>query len=164
MLVNFRQCYIEGGVNFPFSHFFQNRISEEITALVEPSAKFIKKYGEDFDLTFNVSAKAALQDNEVRGPTVYRKTKDVEFTVFLPFTEIMRHADAPKHALMYLLKGVFHVFDLLEIDSSQLLATQESLIEGICSDPTMLEAPSWNKVDNESPVRKQFTTFFEKFR
>ena len=85
MKVNFCQTYIEPEVDFPFSHHFQHRISAEVTALVEPSAKFIKKYGRDFELTFNVSAKTALQDNEIRGPTVYRKTKNVEVHDFLAF-------------------------------------------------------------------------------
>jgi len=105
MKVWFGQVYIEPGVNFPFSHHFQRRLSQEVTALTKPSREFIKKHGEDFELMFNVSAKQALQDNEIRGPAVFRKTKDLEYTVFLPFDVIMRHADAPKAALRFLLRG-----------------------------------------------------------
>lgn len=160
MKVWFGQIYIESGVSFPFSHLFQRRLSQEITALVEPSTKFIKEYGEDFEVMFRISAKEALQHNEIRGPTVFKKTKDVEYTVFLPFTVIMRHIDAPKHALSYLLKGVSDVFDLLEIDKAKFIDKQQVIIDGICSDSTMLEEPSWNEMDNRSPVRLLFTAFF----
>lgn len=161
MKVWFRQCYIESGANFPFSHHFQKRFSREVTALSSPSAKFIQKYGEESELTFNVSAKRGLQDNELRGPTVFRKTKDVEYTVFLPFDVIMAHVDAPRHALLFLLKGVCKVFDLLEIDKSRLIEQQESLIDGICSDSMMLAEPSGNKEANQTQVRRIFTQFFE---
>jgi hypothetical protein len=162
MRVAFGQTYIEGGANFPFSHHFQKRLLEEVTALVEPSPKFCAKYGKDWDLIFNISAKKALRDNEIRGPTVFRKAKDVEYTIFLPFRVIMQYDDAPRVALRYLLKGVCEVLDQLEIDKRKLVERQESLIEEICSDPTMLEAPSWDPKENRRKVRRVFTAFFER--
>lgn len=160
MNVHFRQTYCVPDVYFPFSHLFQHRISEEVEALVEPSVKFVKKYGEDFDLIFNVSAKPGLSENEIRGPAVYRKTKDVEFTIFLPYDVIMRHADAPRHALRFLLKDVGEVFDKLEIEKTRFVEQQESIIEGICSDPTMLAAPHWSGVVD--PTWTVFKAFFDK--
>lgn len=139
MQVHFGQIYIEPDVYFPFSHHFQHRISEAVTDAVEPSAKFLKKYGGDFDLTFNVSAKKALRDNEIRGPTVFRKTKDVEYTVFLPFRVIKRHPDVPQTALRFLLKGACAVLESLDIDTAKIVEQQESLIEDICSNPIMFE-------------------------
>ena len=162
MLVHFGQIYIEAGVSFPFSHHFQKRISKEVTALVEPSVTFIKKYGRDFELMFNVSAKQALLENEIRGPTVFKKTRDVEYTVFLPFEVIIRQPEVPKSALRFLLQGVCDVFDLLEIDKSKLLEKQDALIDDICSDPTMLEGPSWDEEENKSPVRILFKAFFNR--
>lgn len=164
MKVWFMQVYTEPGVNFPFSHHFQGRMSREVTALVKPSGKFSEKYGEDFELMFRISAKESLQENLVTGPDVFRKTKDVEYLVFLPFGVIMRHADAPKVALQYLLKGVCDVFDRLEIDTTKLLEKRESLIAGICADPTMLEEPSFWEPDNRTRQRIVFTKFFHKSR
>lgn len=164
MEVSFGQIYVEPGVSFPFSHQFQRWISEEMTALVEPSAKFLKKYGSDFELIFNVSAKKDLQDNEIRGPSVFRKTKDVEYTLFLPFDIIMRYADAPRHALRFLFRGVCDVFDKLEIDKASLLDKQDFLIQGICSDPTMLAEPAWDEAENPTPGRELFKAFFDKNR
>lgn len=162
MKVHFRQTYCVPGVSFPFSYLFQHRISDEVEALVEPSTKFLKKYGADFKLIFNVSAKPGLRDNEIRGPAVYRKTKDVEFTIFLPFDVIMRHADAPRRAVRFLLKGVCDVLDRLEIDKTKLLEKQESIIEGVCSDPTMLAEPAWDEARHPTPGRAIFKAFFDK--
>src|SRR3974377_1652345 len=144
MQISFTQVYIEGGVSFPFSHLFQHRLSEALSALAEPSALFLKHYGADLEFIFYISAKDGIQDNEIRGPTVFRKAKDVEYTVFLPFDVVMRHDDAPRYAVILLLKGICEVFDRLKIDKAPLLDKQESIIESICSDPTMLGAPSWD--------------------
>ena len=98
MKVHFRQIYIEPGVTFPFSCDLQRRLAREVSALVEPSAKFLKKYGDDFELTFNVSAKSGIDANEIRGPSVFRRAKDVEYTIFLPFDLITRDSDVPVSA------------------------------------------------------------------
>lgn len=162
MKVSFSQVYIELGANFPFSVHFQRLLTKEVTALVQPSRNFIESYGADFELGFNVSAKHSLKDNEVRGPTIFKKSKAVEYTVFLPFDLIMSHMDAPKRALLFLLIGVCDVFDMLEIDKTKLLERRQSVIDAICSDPTMLAEPSWNKAENNTAVRKLFEDFFAK--
>jgi hypothetical protein len=144
MQVFFGQIYIQVGVGFPFSHRFQRRLSNEVTAVTVPSAKFINKYGADYNLMFNVSAKKEIQDNEIRGPTVFKKDKDVEYTVFLPFDVITRNPEVAKSALGFLLKGVCYVFELLDIETASLVERQASLIEQICADPMMFDKPSWD--------------------
>lgn len=159
MKVSFTQIYIEPGACFPFSLHFQRRISKAVSALVEPSVKFIDKFADDYELISYMSAKHGLHDNEIRGPGVFKKAKDVEYYVYLPFDAIMRHADSPRHALRYLLKGVCDVFDRLEIDKTRLLEKQDALIEGICSDPTMLADPSWDDDRNPTTGRRVFKRF-----
>ena len=139
MTIHFGQVYVQPGVSFPFTHHFQRRLSEAISALVEPSPTFAKKFGDDYALIFRISAKKGLHDNEVLGPTVFKKARDVEYTVFLPFDEIARSSDVPRTALRYLLKGVCSVFNSLGIDSSRVVGAQESIVEGICSDPKMID-------------------------
>lgn len=162
MKIGFMQVYTEPGINFPFSHHVQYRLSEEVEELVSPSAKFVKKFADDFKLIFYVGAKQGRDDNEITGPRVFKKAKDVEYSVFTPFDLIMRHRDAPKVALEYVLKGACDVFDRLEIDTTRLRARQDAIIAGICADPTMLEEPSWDEEENKTHVRRVFTKFFEK--
>ena len=139
MEVHFSQVYIEPGVDFPFSWRFQRYFSQRITGLVAPSGKFIEDYGSDFSLVFNVSAKRTIQENEIRGPTVFRETKDVEYTVFVPFDVITGGSDVMKSALRFLMRGACSVFEGLEIDTSKIVEEEESIIHVVCSDPVMFE-------------------------
>jgi hypothetical protein len=139
MQIHIGQIYIEQGAYFPFSHIFQRYISEEVSALVVPSKKFIAKYGNDYKLIFNVSAKHSLTENEIRGPTVFKKTKDVEYTIFLPFSVIMNEPRPPQEALNYIFRGVCAVFDQLGIDATQIRERQEHIVNHVCADSAMFQ-------------------------
>ncbi len=146
MNVYFRQVYVYPGVDFPFTHVCQKFLSHEVTEAIVVSDKFIKSYGSEFNLTFNISAKNGLRDNETKGPSVFRKTADVEYTIFLPFDVIInegdekrRHKDVPRLALQFLFKGIYSVFEVLGISPAAVREKQDSLIEQICSDPSMLD-------------------------
>ncbi len=139
MKVWFAQFYIEVGIRFPFTHVFQLYLSTEITALVEPSPKFINIYGSDFELMFRIGAKKSIEQNEIRGPTVFRKAKDVEYTIFLPFDAIQRDPDVLRSAVTFVLNGACAVLESLEIDTSKIVQRREFLIETICSDHAMVE-------------------------
>lgn len=151
MNVYFGQIYIEPGASFPFSHHFQRRLSEEITALVAPSLQFVENYGCDFKLMFNVSAKKSIRDNEIRGPAVYKKTRSVEYTVFLPYDVIMSDSEVAQSALKYLLHGLYFVFESLNIDTAKVVERQSVLIEHICTDPQMFKDASWSVNKERGP-------------
>ena len=85
MIVFVTQIYIEPGCDYPCPHIFQQFVSQEITRRVEMSTSFAQQVGPDFKLIFRMSAKPALEAPEIKGPTVFKKDKDVEFTIFLPF-------------------------------------------------------------------------------
>jgi hypothetical protein len=137
MQVRCRQIYIEPGASFPFSSVAIKYLDGGISNLVVPSAQFVSEYGDDYRLVFNISAKQSLDENEVRGPTVFKKTKDVEYTLFLPFTVIIGHENAPKSALKFLFQGMYTVFDLLGIDAGKVRQQEESMIKHVCSEPAM---------------------------
>lgn len=139
MQIHFGQIYIEQGAYFPFTCDFQRYISAEVSSSVVPSTAFITKYGDDYSLIFRISAKQSLYENEIRGPTVFKKTKDVEFTIFLPFEEIMHRAHPPSAALNWIFAGVYSVFDRLDIEAGTLRERQSFIIKHICSDSQMFE-------------------------
>ena len=85
MKIYVAQIYIEVGSVYPFTHYFQRLISDELTKRISASSAFIQKYGEDFNLIFRMSAKSSLKEPEVQGPTVFKTDKDVEYTIFLTF-------------------------------------------------------------------------------
>ncbi len=147
MKVFFAQIYVEVGVTFPFSHHFQVRLSKEVSALVEPSSAFAKKFGADWNLIFRISAKRSLEKTEIRGPGVYRKAKDVEFTLFLPFDALQKETEVERAALRVLLSNACEVFEKLGISSARVEEKKESLVESICSDPIMFK----NEEPNQAP-------------
>jgi hypothetical protein len=137
MNVFFGQIYIQPGVSFSFTHHFQKYLSREISALISPSDYFIEKYGLDAKLVFNISAKRLLTDSEIKGPTVFKKSKTVEYTLFLPFDIISGTQSLVETAVRYIFMGVFSVLASLQIDASGIADRQVDLITDICKDRTM---------------------------
>ena len=137
MKIYFGQIYIQVGINFPFNYLFQIFLGEKITELVKPSLKFIKRFAEDYSLMFRVSAKKELAENEIKGPSVYKKNKDVEFSIFLPYSVIMKHEEPNREALNYLFKGIYEVLEKYEIDVLVLKSEQNQIIDKIMSSPEM---------------------------
>ncbi len=73
MKIYIGQIYIEPGVSYPFTHHFQGYLSDLASLDVTGAERFCSEYGDDYDIVFNVSAKAALQSAEIRGPTVFKR-------------------------------------------------------------------------------------------
>jgi len=135
--IYFRQIYAQVGCTFPFNSVFQGFLSGKITDLIKPSSKFINLFGEDYKLIFNVSAKRELAINEIVGPKVYKKDRDVEHTIFLPYTPIMQQLEPNKSALEHLIIGACKILEDYEIDTSKLKLAQERIIDKIISSPEM---------------------------
>jgi len=154
MKVHFQQIYIEQGAEFPFSHIFQKYASVQVSSLVSPSATFILKYGEDFELTLNISAKHSLEEIEIRGPTVFKNDKDVEYSIFVPCRYVFGRENPARLALNYIFEGAYSVFDMLDIDSVKVQREQDRIFNHICSESTMFRVsrhagsgvgpPVWN--------------------
>jgi hypothetical protein len=142
MKVFISQLYIQPGVSFPFSHHMQSWLHEALSALAVPSPAFTDKYGADFNLIVRLSAKRELKQNEIKGPTVFKKEKDVEYTLLLPFEAIIEQGDMCRAALAFLFDGVRAIFARSGIEAPGLdAAKQEEIIEQICSGPDMLDGP-----------------------
>jgi hypothetical protein len=134
------QIYIEPGINYPFSLIFQKWLSQKLTELVQPSAKFLKTYSIDYNLIFRISAKTKIHEPEIKGPTVFKRDKNVEFTIFLPHNGIEACGqNESTRALNFLMDGVVTVLQSLDIDAARVVENSSMLIEHICSEPTMIE-------------------------
>ena len=166
--VLFSQFYIEPGAVCPFNYRFQVYISEQVTALVKPSPWFSTTYGDDWNLILRLSARWSPDENdtdrgvklsqsaqaklaryrsftpeplraEVRGPTVFHKDKDVEYSIFVPFHQIIASDHPPKTALRYLFAGVYSVLEKMQIDANKLRPEQDRIVKHICSQPRMFD-------------------------
>lgn len=139
MKIIFSQIYIQVGVNFNFSHQFQKFLSSRVSELLYASEKFLKLHDKDYTIIFRISAKKELATNEIKGATIYKRDKDIEFTIFLPYTPIMQEPEPNKSALENLFQGIYEVLGKYEIDTSKLEAEQEKIIDKIISSPEMFE-------------------------
>jgi hypothetical protein len=137
MKVHFGQVYIRAGVRFPFTHHFQARLSKEISELVTPSAQFVKRFGQESDLTIDISAKKDISECEIRGPGLFKDSKKVHYSVFLPFDVIMRDSNTCCSALTFLLNGVTLVLRSFAIDTAGIECNTGRIVDEICSDETM---------------------------
>jgi hypothetical protein len=125
MNVYVSQAYIETGSAYPFSHHFQRFISREITARVSPSEYLTKKFGEEYNIKFRMSAKSAIPEVEVRGPTVFRDSQGDS-------------TEACYRALEELLCAIINTLSMLQFDVSRLADEYKSLITHVMSEPKML--------------------------
>jgi len=133
------QIYIEAGVTYPFSHIFQKWLSDELTKRVQPSPAFVGVYSEVSKLICRMSAKSTITEPSIRGPTVFKRVKDVEFTIFLPHDgHPPKGLDDLRRPLKLLLESIVAVLQSLGLDASQVVKDSPDLIEHIISNPAMI--------------------------
>lgn len=134
------QFYIEAGAKYAFSLDFQRYIHLALSQRVHTSTFFLSQYGDEFTLIFRMSAKSSLRAPDVKGPTVFRKDKDVEYSIFLPFDKDRPHGpDMYRLALERLFESIVNVLKELKIDSEKLTRDQDVIIDTIMSDPKMFD-------------------------
>lgn len=133
------QIYIQAGVRFPFSHIFQHFISDALSSRVKSSALFDKKY-QDFAITFNMSAKKNLVTPEIRGPQVFKSTKDVEYFIYLPFREWDPACpNSLERPLEFLFASIVQVLRGWGMDTAVIERDSEEMISYIVAHREMLE-------------------------
>ena len=137
MNIYFTQLYVEVGVCFPFSLHFQGWLSSEVSSLVEPAGPYLLKYGSDFSVVFYVSAKSSIEAPLIKGPTIFRKTKDIEYSIFLPFDrEYSYEAEGYARPLSQILNCVVAVLDEMKLDVSKLRYNLDKLVHLAAADPS----------------------------
>jgi hypothetical protein len=87
---------------------------------------------------FRMSAKSELTEPQVCGPTVFRKDKDVEYTIFLTYDIDRAHGPLLcRCVLKQLLEQIMIVLEKLKMDVVKLSLDVDEIIENIINDPKM---------------------------
>lgn len=136
------QIYVKPGITFPFSLKFQKWLGDALSARVEVSEQFSRAYGPNFGLGLRISAKEDIEQPEIKGPTVFKKAMNVEFTIFLPHK--VRNHHETKNALALLqqvLRSVVHVLELLNLDATRVLTESNLLETEFLNTHGLLDAP-----------------------
>ena len=139
MRVVVTQIYIEPGIRFPFSFEMQRHVTSALSKVVTPSATFRKRYGDDYQVIVRLSADTGIATPVVKGPAHYKKTKDVEYSLFLPYDVIIREHDGCRAAMSFLMTGVRQILVGLGLETAAFDQRSGSLIDEVCADPSMIE-------------------------
>ena len=85
-----------------------------------------------------MSAKSSLTAPEVKGPTVFRADKDVEYSIFLPFDK-ERALDEQRYreVLTLLLQEIAGVLKTLGMEVKELAQDASDIIDRIVKNPMM---------------------------
>jgi hypothetical protein len=134
------QIYVNAGIRYSFTHVFQRRMQEILSNLVRPSGEFSRRYGSDFAVVFNLSAQTGISVPRIVGPAVYRKTKDVEYTIFLPHDgSDANQLDDYTKQIRDFLAGVIDVLERLKLDAAPVKEKTDDIVREISSDPAMID-------------------------
>ena len=137
------QIYIKPGISFPLSFHFQKWLGEELTRRVVASNNFNQTYPGGFDLGFRISAKTDVHRPEIKGPTVFKRDKNVEFTIFLPFRESCKKSQKDYREIMgMILDSIITSLNELSIETKTIEASAADLIEHFVSTPAMIKGHS----------------------
>lgn len=139
MNVYVSQFYIEAGANYPFSHRFQHFVSKAIADRIASPESFVQKYGENFDLIFNMSARSDIRETLIKGPAVFQRGKDVEYSIFLPYDSDNHDPSALKQVVVRLLSAIVNVLTDLGFDASAVLRDSSELADQIVENPAMID-------------------------
>jgi hypothetical protein len=139
MRIYVSQIYVEPGVSYPFTHVFQKYLSALASEDTNGTEQFSSNYGEDYDLVFNVSAKTGLNSPEVKGPTVFKREKTVEYTIFLPFErKVAVNDESLSSTLRMLLSSMNAVLIELGMNTNRIANDPLGIARSVLEDPKML--------------------------
>ena len=136
------QIYIEPGVAFPFSLRFQKWLGDALSERVSASEQFSNKFGSGFDLGLRISAKANINQPEIKGPTVFKRDKDVEFTIFLPHQRNDYHDLTVASLLLeQVLQSAVLILQQLGLNPANVLGDMHHLQTEFLNTPGLLDSP-----------------------
>jgi hypothetical protein len=84
--INVSSIYPEAGVTFPISYRFMQLLKEELAQLAQQHfSVFQTAYGQDYTLGIILSASSADVKLEIRGPSISKRYKVVDYVLRIPF-------------------------------------------------------------------------------
>ncbi|MWP50274.1 MULTISPECIES: hypothetical protein [unclassified Gilliamella] len=106
------------GISFKVSHKVIKLIWSDLEERVPLSEEYEKKF-RDYTLVFLYSAREQ-NDFLVKGPTISKRYKVIEYVIYMPFKEIQSDEEIYNVFLMCMEKGVREVFRKYNINQNEL--------------------------------------------
>lgn len=135
------QIYVKAGVVFPFSLRFQRWLGDALSERVEVSSQFKNKFGTGIGLGLRLSAKDDIDQPEIQGPTLFKREKTVEFTMFLPHGPNNYHDPVVASALLdQVLRSTVTVLQRVGLDPGRIESDILQLRTAFLNTPGLLDA------------------------
>jgi hypothetical protein len=139
MNVVISQVYIDPDAIYPFNFRFQRFLSESISMLSKSTKRFEDVYGSEWRVIIRLSAKSGLPSAELQGPTLFKRKKDVEYTLFLPFPLLLSDGNTDiRRVVELIVDGVTEVLGRLGLDSTGVCEKKHLIVNRVVSDKTFL--------------------------
>lgn len=148
------QIYIKAGLAFPFSLRFQRWLGDCLSERVDVSEQFATEFGDGFGLGLRISAKENIDQPEIKGPTVFKRDKNVEFTIFLPYRPSNYHDLAVASLLLeQVLQSALLIFQRLGLNTANVVGDMPHLRTEFLSTPGLLDVGKPAAPDSGPPQR-----------
>lgn len=145
---SFTQLYSEVGASFrrldgPFLEAMMRNL-DALNLIIEKFATSFKT--NDFELTFILSAKTAIDSVKVMGPTWRHKAKDVEFVLSIPWRSTSNFVDEVQYVMPHIIEGISSVFTRYGVDASEVAPCLQQVLTEVLKNPKQFQYP--NRPDN----------------
>jgi hypothetical protein len=134
------QIYAKAGVNFPFTIRFQQWLGAALSERTAATEEFSNMFGAGFGLGLRISAKEEIDQTEIKGPTVFKRDKDVEFSIFLPHRPKVYHDPAVAVLLVdQVLQSVTVILQQIGLDPTNVARDVPLLLSEFLRTPEFLK-------------------------
>jgi hypothetical protein len=90
MAFNISSLYVEVDISFPISHKVDQLILDKMISNLPRENQQIVKNGQAYDLGVIVSTKKQIIEMSIQGPSFSKKYKMVDYTLWLPYSKIIK--------------------------------------------------------------------------
>lgn len=140
MKVAISQFYVQQGAEFPFSYKFQRFLSQMLSSKINTAPTPDPATERYSTLIVRLSAKHGLLSNEILGPALYEKDKEIEFSLFLPYNAISKNPHPAREAIRCIVEGINLIYSKLGLDHARASIDVDVLMNSICSDRNMFRS------------------------
>jgi hypothetical protein len=136
MKFRFSAIFSQVGISFDISHKVIKLIWNELEERVTLSDLFAKKH-KDCTLVFMYSAREQ-NDFAIMGATISKRYRVVEYVIYMPYQEIQSDPKIYDVFLIYMEKGIRKIFEIYDIEQSELTPIFQNIREKVIDNPDYL--------------------------
>jgi hypothetical protein len=124
------------GISFKISHKVLKLIWNELEEKINLSELYSKK-NKDYTLVLLLSAREQ-NDFAIMGATISKRYKVVEYVINMPYQEIQLDPQIYDVFLTYMEKGIREIFEIYDIEQSELTPIFQNVREKVIDNPDYL--------------------------